>query len=40
MWDLKFEVEQLEGMSITLLCVKAGCEIIQQKATGEVIYDG
>lgn len=40
MWDLQFEINELVGIAISLIYAKTECEIIQQKTTLEVIYDG
>ena len=37
MWDLQFEVDELEGLSMALFSTTAECEIIQEKYTLEVI---
>jgi len=37
MWDLQFEVDELEGLSMVLFSTRAECEIIHEKYTLEVI---
>jgi len=40
MWDLQFEVNELEGLSMVLFSTRAECEIIQEKYIVEVVNNG